>query len=57
MNITPKLTIVDIERVKEEGNNAFKNENFYKAIMLYEEGIRRCKEFAIIYEGQMPFKQ
>jgi hypothetical protein len=32
----------DIEQVKEEGNRAFAAENYYKAILFYEEGVRRA---------------
>ena len=32
----------DIESVKEEGNKAFKDKQYYKAIMMYEEAVKRC---------------
>ena len=43
------ISVGDIESVKDEGNAAFKNENYYKAIMFYEEGIRRCTEYGKLY--------
>ena len=46
----------EIEDVKEEGNRAFKGENYYKAILFYEEGLRRCTAFSQQNEGQFPFK-
>ncbi len=53
---TGKTSYADIVKVKEEGNNAFKNENYYKAILFYEEGVRRCQEFGIRFQGQMPYR-
>ena len=40
--MSAKVKLSDIESVKQEGNAAFSNENYYKAIMFYEEGVRRC---------------
>jgi hypothetical protein len=51
-----KVSRYDIETIKEEGNNAFKSENYYKAILFYEEGIRRCQEYNNHWKGQLPFK-
>eukprot|EP00347_Sterkiella_histriomuscorum_P013270 403365360 len=51
-----KVTIREIQSVKDEGNQAFKQENYYKAIMLYEEGLRRCKTYQSHWEGALPFK-
>ena len=51
-----KVKRQDIESIKEEGNKAFKNENFYKAILFYEEGIRRCEDFKKDWADDMPYK-
>ena len=55
--MSTKVTIKDIESVKDEGNNAFRTENYYKAIMFYEEGLRRCRDYGKLFDGQMPYKQ
>lgn len=51
-----KVAKSDIDSIKDEGNKAFKNENYYKAIMLYEEGIRRCGEYGKSWKELMPYK-
>lgn len=51
-----KVKKQDIEAIKEEGNKAFKSENYYKAILFYEEGIRRCETYDGQWKGQLPFK-
>lgn len=51
-----KATISGIEQVKEEGNRAFKSENYYKAILFYEEGIRRAHDFNKKHGASLPFK-
>ena len=49
-------TLSDILQVKDEGNKAFKTENYYKAILFYEEGVRRAQAFGKRHEGLLPFK-
>ena len=51
-----KVKVEDLYSIKDEGNVAFKNDNFYKAILLYEEGIRRCEEYGKHWAGGLPFK-
>jgi len=42
MMASSSISLKSIEQVKDEGNRAFSSQNYYKAIMLYEEGIRRA---------------
>lgn len=51
-----KVKRADIDAIKEEGNKAFKGENYYKAILFYEEGIRRCGEYNKEWKDKMPYK-
>ena len=48
------VTLKEVESVKDEGNRAFTAGNFYKAIMLYEEGHRRAQAFG--KNRQLAFK-
>lgn len=41
-SMNKSVTLKDIEQVKNEGNQAFATRNYYKAILFYEEGIRRA---------------
>ena len=57
MSSSSKVKKEDIHAIKEEANKAFQNENFYKAITLYEEGMRRCTAYNEVWgEGQMPYR-
>lgn len=48
----------DIHSIKEEASKAFQADNFYKAIMLYEEGVRRCTAYNEVWgaPGSMPYR-
>ena len=53
---TSKVKPEDITQIKEEGNKAYKNENYYKAILFYEEGVRRCEDYYKNWKDNMPFR-
>jgi len=40
------LVLKSIEKLKDEGNRDFQTKNYYKAITLYEEGLRRAQAFS-----------
>jgi hypothetical protein len=50
-----KVKKEEIHSVKEEGNHSFKDKNFYKAILFYEEAIRRCEQYYKEWKGNMPY--
>jgi hypothetical protein len=50
------MTLREIESVKDEGNREFSKQNYYKAIMLYEEGMRRAQAFTKETEGKLEYR-
>jgi tetratricopeptide (TPR) repeat protein len=51
-----KLVIKFIEALKTEGNCEFQSKNYYKAVLLYEEGLRRAQAFAKEHQGNLSYR-
>ena len=51
-----KLVIKSIEALKTEGNCEFQSKNYYKTILLYEEGLRRAQAFAKEHQGNLSYR-
>jgi tetratricopeptide (TPR) repeat protein len=51
-----KLVIKSIEALKTEGNCEFQSKNYYKAVLLYEEGLRRAQAFAKEHQGNLSYR-
>jgi len=50
------LVLKSIEKLKTDGNREFSLKNYGKAIVLYEEGLRRAQAFAKEHQGQLAYR-